>query len=70
MKGYWAIPAIIGIVSVLMVSFLPDEAFAAQGQITEVNPSGHGVVREDGCDDTDENCEYNFQIPQDLDADN
>jgi len=49
---------------------LPDEAFAAQGQITEVNPSGHGVVREDGCDDTDENCEYNFQIPQDLDADN
>jgi len=52
----------------LMVSFLPDEAFAAQGQITEVNPSGHGVIREDGCDDTDENCEYSFQIPQDLDA--
>lgn len=70
MKGYWVIPTIIGIVSVLMVSFLPDEAFAAQGQITEVNPSGHGVIREDGCDDTDENCEYNFQIPQDLDADN
>jgi len=50
-----------------MIFYLPDLAFAAQGQITEVNPSGHGVIREDGCDDTDENCEYNFQIPGDLD---
>jgi hypothetical protein len=64
--GIWTILVIIGIVSILMIS-IPDLALAAKGQITEINPSGHGVIREDDCDDADEDCEYNFQFPDDLD---
>ncbi len=64
MKVQWAVPIIASIL-ILGTLGLTQNASAAQGTITEVNPSGkHGMITEDGCEGTKGKCQYQFQIPK------